>query len=268
MTDETQTPEVESTEQVESTESLDTQQEQPDILDLDSVEKFRFADKEWTPSELRNAYLMQSDYTRKTQALAEERKYAENLSTDLQAVLSNPELVEQFKSVYPKKYHAVVDNLLERHGGSQHGEGQTPNSNQRQQAYGDPQLNQRLERLESQLFEREVQAASQELDGILGKMNEKYPYAKEREVLAMAQSLMDQGHDLDQKAWDRLYQASQKENEGRFEKFYSEKVGKQKEANSKGKDMGAGGGIMGRAPVKPRTIKEASEYALQELQNS
>src|SRR3954464_16064772 len=84
----------------------------PEMVDLESLEKFRYAGREMTPKELQQAVMLQSDYTRKTQQLAEERKYYDNLSADLSAVAQNPQLAAKFKEVYPEKFHDYLAYVL------------------------------------------------------------------------------------------------------------------------------------------------------------
>ena len=161
-----ESPEVESSTEG-SEEILEQKAEQPSVLDLDSVDKFKFNGREWTPKDLKSAYMMQSDYTRKMQEIAQDRKYADNLSTDVSAVLANPELAEQFKKIYPPKYHAVLDKILEK---------ALPKQGLERPGTSDPVFMNRLERLEKQIFEREVMAAEAEIDSKFKTFNEKYPY--------------------------------------------------------------------------------------------
>jgi GTP-dependent phosphoenolpyruvate carboxykinase len=74
----------------ENTQGSETSTEQPDLTDLDSVDRFRFAGREWTRDELQKSILMQNDYTRKTQEISETRKYYEHLQSDLPKVLRDP----------------------------------------------------------------------------------------------------------------------------------------------------------------------------------
>ena len=247
----------------ESQQQVSDSTEQQDLLDLDSVEKFRFADKEWTPKEFRSAYMMQSDYTKKTQEIAQERKFAENLSIDIKAVLSKPELADKFKEIYPEKYHAVLDQLLENV------------SNSKQQGVPAQQENEsnsdfakRLEQVEKRFHEQEVEAASAQIDATFSKLSEQYPMADEEVVITRAQALIEKGTKVDDRVFNELFKQSHDRNKERLEKHYSKQVGKQKEANAKGKDMASGGGIMGRAPVKPKTLKEAHELVLAEAFNN
>lgn len=240
------------------------QDSEPQVIDLDSTEKFKFQGREWTPKELRDAYMMQSDYTRKTQAIAEERKYYDNLTHDLEAVSKNPALIEEFKKVYPEKYHAYLNYITKN----------TPQQSQQveQQSNGiDPKFLERFQKLEQtmtswekEMHEKQVAAIDAELDAKFKQLSEKYPMADEEAVIARAQALLGRGEKLDDKIWDSLWKSVNERNQKLAEQFYSKKVTEQKQANKMGKDIASGGGSVGQAPVKPRTIKDATNAFLSE----
>lgn len=250
----------ETTENLEVTEAEQPgqveQTEQQQIVDLDSVDKFKFAGKEWTPKDFQGAYMMQSDYTKKTQALAEERKYFDNLTADLESVKSNPSLIEKFKSVYPEKFHKFLGYVQ---GASQpQAQKQTENA----QSQIDPAFKERFERLESEIHERKVQAIEAELDAKFKGLSEKYPMADEEAVLARAQALIDRGEKLNDKIWDGLWKSVNERNQKLAEQFYAKKIKEQKTTNQKGKDIASGGGTPGQAPKVARSIKEATQMLM------
>lgn len=235
------------------------QQEQPQatpesVLDLDSAQKWKFAGKEWTAQEWKNAHLMHSDYTQKTQALAEERRayedgvkrYYDNLNADLSRVASNPALVEEFKMVYPEKFHSFLDNVIKK-------EAAQANPN----ATGvPPEFMKRFETLESRIEQQHINATQAELDAKFEVLQKKYPMAIERMVLADAQGMLDKGQALTDKDWENLWKKAHDEIDGNYKKHYGAKVKEQQSANQKGKDVAAGGGIPGRAPVQAKSIRE------------
>lgn len=236
------------------------------LIDLDTVDRFKFAGREWTPKDFQGAYMMQSDYTRKTQALSEERKYYDNLSHDLRSVKANPALAADFKRVYPEKYHAYLEYVTQAQSSNQ-AQGMPQQSNQQNQSSIDPQFMERFTRLESELNERKVEAASAEIDAKFKTLGEKFPYADEEAVIARAQALLERGDKLTDKVWESLFQTVHDRYKGMAEKHYSEQFKKQQSSNLKGRDVAAGGGTPGKAPKMPRTIKEASAFALQEIEN-
>lgn len=255
---------VESTESQESFDSSSTEghSEQPSIVELDSLEKFKWKGREITPKDLESFAMMQSDYTKKTQAIAEERKYYENLEYDLEAVKRNPSLAEKFKSVYPEKYHKFLGYV------SPQQPQQSYQSTQTSQAQGmDPEFMERFNRIEQELNERKVAAVQAELDAKFEQLSKKYPFADEEAVIARAQALLDRGEKLTDQVWDKLWKGVNERYEKLAEARYQERLNKTKQAHASGKDSGAGGGTPGQAPRQPRTIKEASQFAMQELSN-
>lgn len=241
--------------QVSETESADKPNP---ILDLESVEKFRYAGREWTPKDFQGAFMMQSDYTRKTMALAEERKYYDNLSFDLENVKHNPTLAEKFKGIYPEKFHRFLDYALQN--GSRPGQ---PSINQAVQGM-DPETAKEVKEAVQYYKQQRVQATEAELDNKFKKFSEKYPLADEEAVVARALTLINRGETLTDPVWDGLWKSVNEQNQKKYEQHYSQKVQQQKSTNSKGKDVAAGGGIPGTAPKLPRTIKEASTMLMKD----
>lgn len=241
------------------------------ILELDSLPKFKFEGKEWTPKDFRGAYMMQSDYSRKTMALAQERKYIDNLTYDLENVRKNPSLQGEFLKVYPKKFHSLLEAIGVKT--QEGGKGNDLSSDPRYKS-----LEERLNRIEGDYTEKQVKAIEAEIDSIFKVMSSKYEYADEETVLARAQALLDKLKEdsepgeqeqvtLSRDHWERIWKSVHDRNLKRAETYYSGRVGKQKQANAAGKDIGAGGGIPSQAPARPKTIREASKYALEELEN-
>lgn len=221
--------------------------------------KFRFEGREWTPKDFKGAYMMQADYTRKTQALAEERKFYDNLPADLAAVKGNPQLAAEFRKVYPSKFHAYLDHVAPAQ--SQ----QDPN---KKYAEIDPAISDRFNRVEAYMKQQQVSAINAELDARFKVMSEKYPYADEEAVIARAQAAHAKNIPLNDKNWDLIWKAVNDKGVEKYKQYGQAAVNKQRTANQKGKEAASGGGIPGQAPVKPKTIKEASKYALEEIMNS
>lgn len=251
----------------ESTQTEASPTEQPNssaqaLIDLDSVEKFKFDGREMTLKDLRAERMMQADYTRKTTEISQERKYYDNLKIDLDAVKSNPSLAARFKAIYPEKFHHYLGYVAQ----PQASQGQNP------QGEGRPQMDQavleRIERIEAQERDRNLKAINAELDSKFKTLSGKYPLADEDLVIARAQQFLQSKRDqaplseqgpvtITDKEWDQLWKSSHDRIQSVAEKHYADKVNKQKNANAKGKDAASGGGIPGSAPNKPRTIKEA-----------
>lgn len=238
------------------------------IAELEAMDRFKFNGKEMTAKELNSMVMARSDYTQKTQALAEDRKYINALKDDMPALKANPGLADKFREVYPPQYHWVLDAL-----------GIAPKAESKQSSGQalPPEMQefvQRLDRIEGQTREKQVQAISAELDNIYGTLGKKYPYAREKEVTAAASALLDhltkeQGDDaqLTPAHFDRLFKQSHDEISKMFDSRQSERMKTQKQANARGRDVGPGGGTPGAAPQRPRTLKEATALAMQEISN-
>ena len=87
-------------------------QRAPQVVDISTLEKFKFGDEELTPETLRKQRMMHQDYTNKTKAVAQERKFYENVGFDLDKVKKNPALADEFKKIYPKAFHRFLDFVL------------------------------------------------------------------------------------------------------------------------------------------------------------
>jgi hypothetical protein len=247
----------------QSTEANQPAQAQQGPLELEKVERFKYEGREWTPQELKSAMMMQADYTRKTQEIAQERKYYENLSSDLRAVRENPALAEEFKKVYPEKFHNYLEYISQN----------TPQAPQAQQNQVqqqvakpsiDPEFKARFEQLESAWKEQEVQKAQAQLDAIYDKFSKKYEMADERVVTATAQHLLSQGTKLDEATWEKLFKAEHERIQERYQAHYKNQIKQQQDASKRARDAGPGGGTPGQAPVK-RSFDEATAAALSDL---
>lgn len=246
-----------------STPGTDKTQTPEQVLDLDQVPKFRMDGREWTPKDFKGAYMMQADYSRKTQALAEERKYYDNLSVDLEHVKKNPVLAAQFRAMYPEKFHGYLKYITSTAPSEN-----TGNDGQKKLGNVSPEFEERFSRVENAFKEQKQQAIEAEIDSRFKVLQEKYPMADEPAIISKALAAMDQGHKPSEKLFEELFKADHERHNKRYEQVYSQKVKAQKQANLKAKDAAPGGGTPGQAPKTPRTIKEATAFALQELENS
>ena len=254
-----------------------------ELTELDKLEKFKFEGKEMTLEDLRKQMMLEKDYRNKTRGLAEERKqfatqreqakFDLNLKADLQAVLDNPQLLQEFKRIYPEQYHFLADNLK-----IQQQQAADPNA-------VNPLIDNRLRQIESKYqtqeakwaeqekvyHEAQIEAAEASIDVVFGKMSQKYPLADERVVLSQAQALMDQGVKLaDDKGtqledtWDKIWKTVNDQSQKRYEGYYKKQVDQQKLASSKGKDLASGGGIPDQAPKKIK-FKDVADHAIASL---
>jgi hypothetical protein len=99
----TQTTEVKQPEKTEIPQQVETKSEEKKVEDKKeevvetTPQKIVIDGQEITIDELKNGYLRQSDYTRKTQALSKERKQIEEAMTLYQNIQANPQIAEQLK---------------------------------------------------------------------------------------------------------------------------------------------------------------------------
>ena len=258
------------------------------ILDLSKAEKFLWEGKEMTPDDLRKNFLRQQDYTKKTQAIAEDKrrfeeerlnfirsqeeneKFESNLDADIANVLRDPSLKEQFMKIYPEKYHRILDQVMSRTFGEQ-------DSQQR----NDSVLEQRLKAIENKFmsqdqersakaFETEVSKNSEILDSAISRFASKYPSADEDSVLARAEHAAmfikkDENFNSNfSQVLEKLYKENHAFHENRYKEMYKQQVERQKQANSKGRDIGRGGQTPGTAPVKLK-LKDVKNHILENL---
>jgi len=220
--------------------------ESEDILDLDSVERFRYGGVEYTPKELQNAMLRQSDYTRKTQALAEERKYAENFAADAARVMEDPSLLSKFKEIYPDKYVQALMPYVKQSESQTQSQGNLP-----------PEIMEKLNKydqfmsqMEQKEFETQVQQNEAKIDQAISKYSDKYPLADEQTVLSYASSYADKYGNLNDKVWEQIFKTVHSKVEGYVNQRKGETFNQQRSANRKGRDIAPGGGIPAQAPEK------------------
>lgn len=248
-----------------------TEQAVKDLLDLDGIEKFKLDGKEWTRDDLKKSILMHSDYTKKTQSLAEQKKsweqeksFHSNLAADLVAVSKNPNLVRDFKQVYPKEFHSLVEQLTPSQ------QAQVAQSSQQSQL--PPEWADKFSEMQSTLqewknaqMESAIQAEEAQLASRAERMLSQYKYANETEVLSYADAMRRQkaelGMDpqLNEQEWEKLWKSSHDHINKLVTGSQSQRVQAQREANKRGKDGGSGGGIPGAEPKQHKTLKEAAE---------
>lgn len=246
----------------------------PDIFDLGTVEKFRYKGKEYSRDEFDQGYMRMADYTRKTQEYAQNRKFWDNLSVDLENVKSNPALVDQFKRVYPAQFHAFL-RYVEQAKNQDPASGAPAQAQQPQSQGLDPRVEARIAAIENTFNEREVQAADAQMDALFDKLRPKYPFADEEAILARAQNFVAQWKqdnpgqkpNISAKQWEEMWKVSNDRVKSVAEKQYMTQVKGQVDANRKGADVKPGGGIPGQAPRHAKTIKEATQMALQDIES-
>ena len=256
-----------------------------DIIELDGADKIKFRGQEYTPEELDQAMLRQSDYTRKSQDVANDRKeieshqnYIDNVAVDLERIRANPALADQFKQVYPEQYHRYL-KFVGTPGQVKGKQGDAENNLTNLPPEVTEKLRKldtleakmdKLDRFEQTFRVREVEAADKVLDVVFDKFGKEYPYAVEDSILNTAQSMLEANKDnpkfeITNAAWGRMFKQSNEFYQKRWDKTHGGQVDAQLEASKKASDSGPGGAAPGRQPAKAQTFDEASESMIRDL---
>lgn len=244
-----------------------------ELTDLSTLDKFMFDGKEMTFEELKKSHMLHSDYTKKSQEMAEIRghwdklpEYRKNLNADLEAVKANPALAEEFKKIYPEAFHGDLEKILQDHGEARQEGGSLP--------YEVQQKLQRLEQFansyEQEKYEQQVQAEEMKLEKMEQEMAKKYPHADASVVYAQVQALMDKdglkSEDVNDKVWENAWKSVNNQLESRFKNYQNTNFNKQTQANLEGRDVGQGGSIPGEAPKKLK-LSEVADHMIADLRN-
>lgn len=241
----------------DQTNEAESQEDQ--LLDLDSVEKFRYGGVEYTPKELRNAMLRQEDYTRKTQSLAEERKYAENFAYDAAAVMKDPRLMDEFAKIYPEKYvNALKANIKQEN--PSHAQAGDSNSALPPDILNEiNDLKRFRDEYQQRTFEAETASKEAEIDTVMKEFDSKYPLAATAHdaLLSQAQMVFRQTGQLDKGTWEKIYKAVNSRMEKAYNDYHKSKFNKQREASSLGREVPDGGGVTGPSPRKLSNFADA-----------
>lgn len=258
-------PETVSTTKTPGTEAPD--QAPKALTDLEKLERFRFEGREWTPKDLKRAYLRQEDYSRKTAELAETRKYSDNFASDLRTVIRNPARIEEFKRLYPKEFVARAEEILDSVRG-----GKSPESNAPTTTDPNSAFTTRIEALERQLAEQGEQRQAQEIEQIQSWLDnqfesnsKKYPFADSELVNSRAEAAARQGTKITAEYIETLFKAHNAQVKSKWDEHYKGTVQKQLSAGKEARDVGTGGGVPTEGPKKYRTMKEATAALLADL---
>ncbi len=247
-----------------SSKAPGTEATKSDPLDLDKLDRFRFSGREWKRDEFRSALMRQEDYSRKTQELAETRRFADNFAHDLKTVMGNPARFEEFKRIYPKEFVQIAEGVLKNARGG-HGPNAQPTE---PTSEPNPEIQALKDEFQQLKQEREAQAVEQIqgwLDHQFGILSKKYPNADPEVVNARAEVAARQGVKITAEALDKLFKDHHGQVKARLDKAASETIKKQISVGKEGKDIGAGGGVPTGAPKSPKTFKEAQAMMIEDL---
>ncbi len=238
-----------------------------DVADLDKLEKFMFEGKEWTKEDLRKSILMHQDYTRKTQEVAnerksieQERKFTENVPYDLEKLARDPNLIDQFKRVYPKQYHAAADKILASLGVS-------PKASRPSENAIPEEWRAELDQVKSMVKAYETEKYEAQLNSTFNTLKAKYPKAREDVIIFKARAELEAGKPpLTETQFEKLFKDEHESSKRAFDEYHLSMIKDQKAANKKGRDVPSGGETP-TSPPKKMTMREATEAAIRDLSN-
>lgn len=234
-----------------------TAPEAPQVTDIDGLSEFTFQGEKYNPERFHQIFTEHKTWSEKIKEYEKEVEFSNNLQVDLDNVLNDPRLAAQFKSIYPKKYHAILDRYI-----ASGGQSQAPKTEPAQPALPKEFLNEfgevknRLKFFEERAYQAEVQTNTAKLDALLPPLFQKFEMANEDQVYARAEGILQSGQKLTEKTWERLVRESHESMQKKADQVYSAKLKKQIEKGQRGADIGAGGATPGQAP-KRRTMDDA-----------
>lgn len=246
-------------------DNKETKTSEPQVTDLDSLEKFKFQGRELTREEL-------TELVQKAQQPQESEasKFDRAFRLDLDVVLKDPNRLNDFKSVYPPEYVQIVERLLGQRN-------TTPTSGQNavDAAPKDPRFEEMystVQEFKAQQKEQRVQSFERQLDTSFEKLSKKFPEADPEVINSRCLALSQQGVQLTDKAGkiqdavlEKLFKQDHDKRAAYYEQKYRAKVDAQKQANSRSRDMGTGGSVSSPSGKQPNTLKEATAALLADL---
>jgi hypothetical protein len=243
---------------VEQTEQAAPEAAAPSVTDLDGLSEFRFQGKSYTPEKLAKYF----KETESLQSTAKYKEFADNLQVDLDFLLQDPSAIERFKQIYPREFHGLAEKYAKL---------SRPDASQPQSTPGNalPKeflekvngLESKVQRYERMAHEAEVAKHEAYLQKTVDPLFQKYDFASSDAVYAKAESMIAQGYQMTDAAWERLIKENHSANEKRFEARHNAKVKEQIEKGNQAKDTGAGGSAPGHSQGAPATWEQARAHA-------
>lgn len=258
-------PEIGTAAAAESAAAPESANEAPAVTELDGLSEFTFQGNKYKPDDFYKILNEHKTYSEQVKSFSDEKKFYDNLDSDLEHVLNDPSLAQKFKTIYPPKFHSYVDKLLKNQGQApaQANTAQPSLPKEFLNEFG--QIKQRLSFFEKRAFDAEVQSANAKLEAMMPPLLSKFPLANEDQVYTRAEALLQSGQKLTDKTWERLVRESHEAQQKRSDQYYSAKAKLQIEKGQRAADTGPGGGTPGQAPKKLRTFAEAQEAMLASL---
>lgn len=235
----------------------------PSVTSLDSLSEFEFQGERLTPERLQEVFNQNRQLSEAQQKYASEERFLSNLDADLEAVIENPALAQKFKSIYPAKYHGIVDRALAKISPQSQSTEKPGLPREFLDEFG--RVKQGYEQLQNQLHQIAVESAAAKIDAILPKMYEKYPLAVEDTVLGRAEAFAAQGGKLTEQVWERFVKESHAAVQKKTDAFYKTQLNRQIEKGTQAQDAGPGGATPGKAPKQLKTFADAEKAMIEHL---
>lgn len=244
----------------------------PSITELEKLERVRFQGQEWTPKDLERALMRQKDYTQKTQSLSEERKsfegerkFYENLHADLRIITGSDQahrdqLISEFVKLYPQKFHGALRQALSQ-----------SSPVQQTQQHTDVELLGRVAHLEKFYHSQEVAKERTRIDQTVSNLSKQFPDAIPEmaigRVFEAYNKLLetDPNAKLTEDMWKESFKTVEQQLKSWSDNRQKALIKKQQAANAKGAAPVSGGGTVGRAPPKFKSLKDVTDFAVKDL---
>lgn len=255
-----------------NTESTDgqTQEAAAQITDLDGLSSFTFQGKTYTPDQLNEVFQGHSKYGETSKYVNEDKNYWDNVFVDIDKVVSNPSLIDQFKKTYPERFHSILDRQLKvAQGQSSPNQNQSNPQGQNQgqdvKSLVEQLLSERLKPIEQESYQAKVKAATAEIDATLPPLLNKYKLADEDKVLFRVEQLIQKGVKMTPGVWERVVREDHEQYQKRSDSFYKDQLKAQTDKAKQGQDTGSGGSVPGQSPNKPKTFADAEKAMIAHL---
>lgn len=242
---------------------------EPQITDLDSLERFRFQGRELSKDDLQKLLTGATD----AKPESEHAKFDLNFRFDLAAVLESPSLLAKFRQIYPPEYVQLAERALKAQGVQPAQDASKATTDAKPADPRFEEVYQIAQEWKSAQREQRVSEIKSALDSSFEKLGKKYPDADPEVINSRLFAMRQQGVELRTKEGklredviEKLFKEDHAKREAAYEAKYRQKVDAQKRANNQARDVGKGGSASSPPPVKPRTIKEATAAALASLE--
>lgn len=249
--------------------SSETKEPESTPIELDSLKSFRYKGQEYTQKDVERLLRGSEDesrYSGESQSSLGREDFEANYAADFAAVQNDPARLGEFAAIYPREFVVKAVAELNRH--RQESQGSQPNVNRPPQGEQDSRF-EKYDRMyaswEQAAQESRVAAITTQIDSWHGKLASKYPDADPKVVDGLALALNEKGIKIDEKVFEKLYKADHTEREAYYAKKYRTKAEAQLKANSRARDIAPGGEPLGSGKTQPKTLKEATQLALQTL---